>query len=88
MDNRDATIANLQQRLHQENQRRFEQIEKNQDNQKTTLEEILKNTVDLPKLKNDVEDLKNSHQRLKGGGIVISALLGAWEAVRFLFLKG
>ena len=76
----DLTIMELQRQLHAENKRRFEQIEKNQDNQATSLKEILKNTSDLPALKSDMEDLKgqvsainSERDKVKG-----AAKLGAW----------
>ena len=53
-----ADNRELQQRLHGQNQRRFEQIEKNQDKQGEVLQEVLENTRDLSKLKDDVSDIK------------------------------
>lgn len=79
------TILNLQQRLHEENQRRFEQIEEKQNKQDSILQQILSNTQDLPQLKKDVEDLKDGQSRIKGGGAVITFIIGSWEAVRFFW---
>lgn len=68
----DATIADLQQRLHDENQRRFEQIEKNQDNLASkfvelgkTLEEVVTNTSCLQQLKEDVADIEKDRNKIK-----------------------
>ena len=90
MSAQETTIAVLQNRLHEENQRRFEQIEKNQDNQSKMLGEVLKNTADLPDLKKDVEKLKSDRNKIKG-----AASVGAWlgggsllgEAIRWMVFR-
>lgn len=94
MSAQDATIASLQNRLHAENSRRFEQIEKNQERQQEMLEEVLRNTASLPQLKediektnSDVEDLKAAHNRLRGGGKALGGMVAAWEVIRFVFFK-
>ena len=90
----ESTIATLQHHLHQENQRRFEQIEKNQDRQQKMLEQIVASTAGLPDLKNSitemegkVESLEGAHNRLKGGTGVLGAIVGSWEIVRFILFK-
>ena len=90
----ESTIATLQHQLHQENQRRFEQIEKNQDRQQKMLEQIVASTAGLPDLKNTiaemegkVESLEGAHNRLKGGTGVLGAIVGSWEIVRFILFK-
>lgn len=90
----EQTIATLQQQLHAENQRRFQQIEKNQDSQKRMLDQILLNTAELPALKEKVEkvegqvdELKESHQRTKGASALGAVILGSWELIRFVFTR-
>jgi hypothetical protein len=90
----ESTIATLQHQLHQESQRRFEQIEKNQDRQQKMLEQIVASTAGLPDLKNTiaemggkVESLEGAHNRLKGGTGVLGAIVGSWEIVRFILFK-
>ena len=94
MSAQESTIATLQHQLHQENSRRFEQIEKNQDRQQKMLEQIVASTAGLPDLKGElanvgkkVESLEASHNRLKGGTGVIGALIGSWEIIRFVIFK-
>lgn len=87
MSAQEQQILNLQQQLHAENQRRFEQIEKNQDKQQKMLEELLVNTQGLGQMKLDVDDLKDAHSRLKGASAVGGAILAGWEAIRFLFFR-
>ncbi len=93
----DTTIADLQQRLHNENQRRFEQIEKNQDRQAEQLEQLLKNTADLPTLKSDIGDLKDAvkdidgdRNKIKGAvklGVGAGGLSLLAEGARWLFFR-
>jgi hypothetical protein len=94
MSAQESTIATLQHQLHQENTRRFEQIERNQDRQQKVLETILANTAGLQDLKKElgevslkVENLEGAHNRLKGGTGVLGALVGSWEIVRFILFK-
>ena len=83
----ESTIATLQHQLHRENQRRFEQIEKNQENQQKILNQIVVNTADLPKLKDRVDELETDSNRVKGGGAMIAFIFASWEALRFFILK-
>jgi hypothetical protein len=94
MSVQETTIATLQQQLHGENQRRFQQIEKNQDAQQRLLNQILANTAVLPHIKADVvelgskvEELEGAHNRLKGGTGALGALVGSWEIIRFVLFR-
>jgi hypothetical protein len=87
MSAQESTIATLQHQLHQENTRRFEQIERNQDRQQKLLDQIALNTSDLPKLKDRVDGLEVTSDRIKGGGTTIALLMGSWELIRFLLFR-
>ena len=95
MTAQDATIADLQQRLHDENQRRFEQIEKNQDNLASkfvelgrTLEEVVTNTSCLQQLKEDVADIEKDRNKIKGAvklGVGMGGFSLLAEGMRWLW---
>jgi hypothetical protein len=77
----------LQRQLHRETERRFEQIERNQDNQRKTLDVIAVNTADLPRLKEQVGILERDGNRMKGGGAVAMGLLASWDIFKFILFK-
>ena len=81
------TILQLQQQLHDENKRRFEQIEKRQDKQDELLEKILANTADLPDLKKKVDEHDSSIDQAKGIGAVAVLLIGGLDGLFHLFLR-
>lgn len=56
----------LQQRLHEENQRRFVTIEKTLERQDGVLEQIAENTKDLPKMKDRLDTIESEHNKAKG----------------------
>jgi uncharacterized FlaG/YvyC family protein len=90
MSAQESTIATLQHQLHQESQRRFEQIEKNQDRQQKVLEQVLSNTSDLPQLKATVEDIDKERNRAKGAvklAMVLATSSGVIEAYRWIFSR-
>lgn len=86
MSSQESQIAALQGRLHEANQLRFLAIERNQEKQQSMLQTILSNTAGLSGLRTDVDALKASHNRLKGGVKVAGAIGGsavtAWEIIR------
>ena len=69
MSAQESTIATLQHQLHDENKRRFEQIERNQDRQQMILDKILANTGDLPALKATIEEIEQERWRLTKHGV-------------------
>lgn len=85
LENRD-----LQRRLHEETQRRFENIEDRLREQDKVLEKILENTVDLPDLKTKVGELDREHNLAKGaaklGGVFVGGT-GLFEVLRWVFWK-
>ena len=89
MSAQESQIASLQGMLHEQNQIRFRAIEENQREQQEMLQTILWNTNGMKDLKTDVDDLKASHNRLKGGVKVAGAIGGgavtAWEIIRSIF---
>lgn len=88
MNGDERTIADLQQRLHEESQRRFQQIEKNQDRQGKQLDELIKNTADLPKLKKDVEEINTERNKFEGAAKLATLMGGGSllaEGIRWLF---
>lgn len=89
MSAQESTIATLQHQLHKETQRRFEQIESNQDRQGKILEQLLVNTADLSSLKIDVDTLKVDRDNAKGAIKIVGALGigGMVGAIKFLFFK-
>lgn len=88
MSAQESTIATLQHQLHEENRRRFEQIERNQDRQQMILDKILANTGDLPALKATIEEIEQERNRAKGAiklALALATSSGVIEAARWIF---
>lgn len=72
----EAQPGYYQQWMHQDNGRRLTKLEEKQDEMLKTLSEIHANTLGLPDLKRDVDDLKATKNKLLGAKELI-VLIGA-----------
>lgn len=72
--------------MHNDNQRRMVQMEKNQARMARTLAAIHANTKGLPKLKEDVDSLKGSRNKVYGAMALVSGATPVitWLANRFI----
>ena len=78
----DLQNLQLQQQLHEQNQRRMATMEEEQLRQGKVLAEILSNTASLPTLVARVNDLESSRDKERG---VIALLVFIWSLIEAYF---
>jgi hypothetical protein len=87
MSVQDQTILDLQNRLHQENQRRMDEQDKRLERMEKTLGDIVANTVDLPEIKKRVDDHHETINKLKGASALGIVLFGGVDFIIHILTK-